>query len=187
MPYSEDYKRAAMERARECLQRTAKFAKPKPDAEPIVEVIDFNDRCRREATEHQEACQREDRRARAEEIIRKQRQQQQQPPQQSSNDVVTMDHLVEALRGVNMMGEACNAQFDMMSDTILKLRDMLMISETKYAEAEQRARAMQAELSRTVTAQAVLKSDLADLKVELRQAICDRRIVEAPSSLRNVN
>jgi hypothetical protein len=188
--YERLYKQRAREQVRECLERTARFARPKPDAEPIVDVIeDFNDRCRREATEHQEACRREDRRrARAEEIIRKQHQQQQQP-QQSSSNVASLDQLLELTAGVRAIGEASVAALNELGGEIRAMRERLAASEARAEQAERHQREMRtasAAREREMTvAVANLRSQVADLKVELKSAVIVGTV--PATSMREVN
>jgi hypothetical protein len=127
----------------------------------------------------------EDRRRRAEpEIIYKQREEQPTPPPPSlAPDADVDDKLLTVVRGVNAMGEAANQQFDDMSRAIVDLQDQVMIANTKYGATEQLVRELRGEITRVVSANAVLRSELADLKLELKQAIFDKRVAETAPTL----
>jgi len=60
------------------------------------------------------------------------------------------------------------------------------VAESRAQQAEVRQRELQSELSRTLTALAVLKADVADLRLELKQAILDKRVADTAPMLRNV-
>jgi hypothetical protein len=97
--------------------------------------------------------------------------------------------LVDAMKAVNTMARATAEQFDQMGAEITVLRERLSVAEAKTAQAESRQRELQADVHRAMTAAAVAKSELADVRVELRAAIFDRRIGDTPmpASVKEVN
>jgi hypothetical protein len=131
----------------------------------------------------------EDRRRAESGIVYKTREPQPPPPPSPAPDADADDKLLTVLRGVNQMGDEISQTFNDMSRTIMGLQDQLMIANTKYAQTEQLVRELRGEITRSVSANAVLRSELADLRVELRQAVVDRRVVDTTpaASLRDVN
>jgi hypothetical protein len=91
--------------------------------------------------------------------------------------------LLDVAQGTTAMGEAIAGKFDEMVVELAHLRERQAVMDSRLVQAEQRARDAQAELNKILVAQAVLKSELADLKLEIKQAIYDRRVAEAAPML----
>jgi hypothetical protein len=97
-------------------------------------------------------------------------------------------NLVDGLRAVGVMGEAAAKQFDDMGHAIALLNERLALSEAKAQTAEVTVRELRTELRNALVEMSVQKSRLADLNLEIKQALFDKRVAEAAPMLHsNVN
>jgi hypothetical protein len=195
MTYSDDYKRRVMEDARETLRRTAKYARPKlDDAPPPIQIDDPVETWRKDAEAFDELRERETRRrvCAAAEQTRAQHQRSADIEQLRSAQEQTAAGLVDVAKATGVMGESIAASFADMGSEIKALRERLIAAETRCTEADKRERATAnatAVRERDLLAQAAaLRSEVADLRLELRSAIVTHLAGGlSPPSVKDVN
>jgi hypothetical protein len=96
---------------------------------------------------------------------------------QVSNNLATITSAVTAVAE-----EAAKAFHDQ-ANALAVLAERLTVAETKAELAETRAKEARTELNQVLVAQSILKSELADTRLELKQAIYDRRVAETAPML----
>jgi hypothetical protein len=136
---------------------------------------------KRDADAATAARQREDRRRRRieAETAHEQRQHSDAVSELQRDTAQHAANLIEVLKGVNALGEGIAERIDQMTAEIGSLRERLALAESKVQRVETDQHDLHAELNRAVVAQAVLKSELAEVRLELKEAVFNRRVAES--------